>query len=449
MRLLCLGLIFTSLAVHALPQDVSSPVVYGTDDRIEVYQASAALQEVARSSAVKFSKSLLGAGNLLPNETLATGEGICLSERFAQQPHTGLCSGFLVGPDLLVTAGHCANDQTDCDDSLWVFDHQLDPISLEAPLIASPRRTYQCKKIISHANDMASNADYALIQLDRVVEGRRPLPYRSEGKLADGTELAMIGNPSGLPTKVVEHGQLNDNSPSNFFTVAIDSFSGNSGGMVLDARTLTVEGLLVRGDEDYTYDPERNCRVVNVCPVEGCDPGQDEKGEDATRITEILELRERTNVLTAASRGDFDLVQGYLFDGGWADLYDNQKVSIAMKAADGGQGRILLLLQSRIDLAAKDLQGRTLLHHLGLAQHRWSESDREWLGQMVRGLALNVQDQSGNSALHLAVQSGNSVLTEVLLAAGAQSQLNNNDGKSPRELCQDREMKRRKICDRL
>jgi len=42
-----------------------------------------------------------------------------------------------------------------------------------------------------------------------------------------------------------------------------------------------VEGILVRGENDYIYDTKQGCYKSNVCPMNGC------RGEDVTKITSL------------------------------------------------------------------------------------------------------------------------------------------------------------------
>lgn len=313
-------------------------VDYGEDNQIEAYQASPALGRMARSTAVMvFSDSLrrsaLGGFDLAPI-SLKVMDNLCSGERFAEQPAPGFCSGFLVGPDLLVTAGHCVDGlATSCASSTWVFDFAMDPQTGKAGQGIAAKNIYNCKKIIRHAVDWDGDdpLDFALIQLDRVVTDRAPLKVREEGVVPDNASLTMMGYPSGLPLKVALHGKIRANTDPVIFTGAIDSFHGSSGSPVVNATTLEVEGILSSGEDDYVWDAHRGCNVVKVCGENEC------RGEDAVRITNILELRERSKVLAAAESGDLATLEEYLKAGGWPELYDNQRVSLLEKANRAGQ----------------------------------------------------------------------------------------------------------------
>ena len=96
--------------------------------------------------------------------------------------------------------------------------------------------------------------------------------------------MISIGQPSGLPTKIVDQGAVRKNFWSGFFTVNLDIFGGNSGSAVINVETGEVEGVIVRGEMDYVYDKIADCMRVKKCKERKC------RGEEATRITKIKYL---------------------------------------------------------------------------------------------------------------------------------------------------------------
>ena len=266
-------------------------VVYGEDNRIDsVLSENAILKEAALSTAAMmsnydldfFEDHVIISGNKLKDD------GVCESARFASQLAVATCSGFLVGEDLLVTAGHCIESKFDCDRAVWVFDYHDDGTNQDE--ITVPKSSvYRCSKIVSRALVRSTNDDYALIQLDRKVTDRPPLSFRREGKIDDNAQLVVIGHPSGLPTKMADGAFVRDNGEAAYFVTNTDTFGGNSGSAVLDAQTGMVEGILVRGENDYTYSSELKCRVPLVCTMLDC------RGEDVSRITRIKALMDLTN----------------------------------------------------------------------------------------------------------------------------------------------------------
>lgn len=268
-------------AVSAQAFASGEKVVYGEDGRKDVYESTNALHvKLAESTAAMIPAPSLRTSNetvQISGQTLAQ-RGMCAKERFSDQRTTAMCSGFLVAPNLLVTAGHCIRSQSDCNANKWVFGYKMDNAGTLATV--APKDVYSCKKVISTILEGGAGNDYAIIELDRAVEGRAPLKVRKTGKVAVGTEIVVIGHPSGLPTKITDGAKVRKLS-SQYFVANLDTYGGNSGSAVFDAKTGVVEGILVRGETDYVMDSQESCRVTNFCPENGC------RGEDVTFITNV------------------------------------------------------------------------------------------------------------------------------------------------------------------
>ncbi len=291
MKFLSLALVsLFSITVMAKGGNNLTPkVIYGQDDRLDVFESSDNLmKEVALSTAAQvMNRNLLesplkNGSFTIKSETLAES-GMCKSERFANQPTAGNCSGFLVAGDKLVTAGHCISSDAECGEHYWVFDF-ANKVSEQKSFTFSKDQVYRCTKVIERKKDSATQADYAVVKLERVVVGRKPLQYRTEGKPADDAVFTVIGHPTGLPTKITSAADMRNNSNPFFFVTNADTYGGNSGSAVVDSRTGIVEGILVRGDTDYTR-TEEGCLGSVYRPQTGG------RGEDVTRITIINDLK--------------------------------------------------------------------------------------------------------------------------------------------------------------
>lgn len=261
-------------------------VIYGEDGRKDVFESSNGLHvKLSKSTAAMIPNYKVEEHNAyevkLGGSTLEQ-RGMCASEKFSQQPTTANCSGFLVSKNLLVTAGHCIKNQSDCSGSSWVFDFKVDG-SFQSEVIVDKSSVYKCKKIVSQSLDSSSQMDYALIELDKDVTDREPVSFRTSGKAKVGDELVVIGHPTGLPTKITDGAKIRSTNDV-YFVANLDTYGGNSGSAVFNATTGVVEGILVRGAQDYVYDSAQGCRVSNVL---GSDAG---RGEDVTLITNIKEL---------------------------------------------------------------------------------------------------------------------------------------------------------------
>lgn len=263
-------------------------VVYGQDDRLDVFETTNNLHlELAESTAAMISSGSLkvdGANVRVTGSSLQS-RGICATAKFSKQVTAANCSGFLVGEDLLVTAGHCIRSQYDCSSWKWVFDFAVNDASeTGAEVVVPANSVYGCKEIVSQSLNSRNQDDFALIRLDRKVTDRAALRVRTEGRVADKTPIVVIGHPTGLPTKVSAGANVRNNRNDIYFVANLDTFGGNSGSAVFDAETGLVEGILVRGENDYVYDSAQGCRVPQQCDNDSC------RGEDVTRITNIKAL---------------------------------------------------------------------------------------------------------------------------------------------------------------
>lgn len=272
-----------SLSLSTFASGTSFDVIYGEDNRKDVFESTdAQLVELSKSTAAMIAMDKLkslSTGDVEVQGGTLESRGICAKERFSQQISAANCSGFLVSPTVLVTAGHCIKSEYDCQSYKWVFDFRVDHADQGAVNVPAAS-VYSCKKIISQTLDQDSKDDFAVIELDRAVTDRHPLVFRKKGKISKGAEIAVIGHPTGLPTKIADGAKVRG-LKGKFFQANLDTYGGNSGSAVFNTKTGEVEGILVRGENDYVYDSNLGCQVSNVCSSDGC------RGEDVTYITNI------------------------------------------------------------------------------------------------------------------------------------------------------------------
>ena len=276
------------------------PVQYGQDSRTEVFQlGDSKLKEMAASVAVFVQKSQVSvSGNTVTlngytlNEMsqmgwLVSGANVpmCTNELFSSQPAPGFCTGFLVGEDTLVTAGHCL-EKVSCADTDIVFGFQLTADQSLATLTRDD--LFECAKVIAKVTPTPENQslDYAVLKLDRPT-GRPGLLYATDDQLQARDNVAVLGYPSGLPQKVASNAFVMSNDTNNpFFVANLDTFGSNSGSPVINTETYQVEGILVRGTTDYVLSNDGSCVQVNRCPEGGsvsC------AGENATKMARVVD----------------------------------------------------------------------------------------------------------------------------------------------------------------
>lgn len=249
---------------------------------MDIYQSSdTLLKELSRSTAAQIQREEFSedANGLTLHGRTMEEAGMCKTERFSNQKSVANCSGFLVAPDVLVTAGHCITSETSCNQYYWVFDYANTEQEIEQ-FTFNNDQVFYCTQIIERKKDSYSQNDFAVVKLNRPVPNRIPLKIRTEGKIADNAKVAVIGHPTGLPTKITSNAVLRNNSNTIFFRMNSDTYGGNSGSAVVDMTTGIVEGILVRGDTDYAKG-DNSCYSSVIRDENGG------RGEDATRITNL------------------------------------------------------------------------------------------------------------------------------------------------------------------
>ncbi len=232
-------------------------VIYGDDDRVDVYaETDPALRNLADSTAVVVSASALtdngnGTYSLAASPWTSQGGTLCPDEPFRGQLEAGFCSSFLVGTDIIVTAGHCVDGGDISSGVAFVFGfYQIDEAT-NANVTAIPAdNVYFGDAIIDQS--LGGGLDHSVVRLDREVVSRNPLPIRRAGTPQLGEPLVVIGNPSGLTTKIAGGAEVKGVPTSTYLQSNLDTYGGNSGSAVFNANTLEVEGILVRGAPDFT-----------------------------------------------------------------------------------------------------------------------------------------------------------------------------------------------------
>lgn len=253
----------------------SIKVIYGSDDRYEYYEVSAMLKKISHSTAAQISSVLIDTngpsvflyGMPLSETPIIEGDlALCRNERFSEQMSIARCSGFLISPDTLVTAGHCVMNQSDCNENYWVFNFK-NTFHKQVETTVAREDVYRCKSIVKQGlnQSLFGDIDFAVIKLDRPnPAGGLKISTRS---LNLNDNITMLGHPTGIPLKITTNGKIKRIGPNGYVS-DLDAFGGNSGSAVIDSKTGEVVGILTAGQEDYFPDLVNYCARPNRVKVE-------------------------------------------------------------------------------------------------------------------------------------------------------------------------------------
>ncbi len=257
----------------------SANVIYGADGRLDLYQVTDDRLKAMADSTVALIKNtqitVSGSVASLNGKNFGTDMNLCNDEKFREQDTAAFCSGTLVGPDLVLTAGHCIEDITDCQSTSLVFGFAVKAAGI-LPQAVNASEVYKCKDIVK-TQRVNNGADFAVIRLDRRVANHAPRGLRASGEVPTDASLVVIGHPVGLPTKITAGGTVRSATNPDFFVANLDTYGGNSGSGVFNLSTGLIEGILVRGEQDFVT--RGNCVVSKVCAEGAC------RGEDVTKIS--------------------------------------------------------------------------------------------------------------------------------------------------------------------
>ena len=105
--------------------------IYGVDDRKDLFQVTNAKTRRAAEAVValveKADLSADGHGGWnLKTTSYQQDYKLCTNEAFSSQPLACFCSGFLVRPDVVATAGHCVKNRADLAHMRFVFGFRME-----------------------------------------------------------------------------------------------------------------------------------------------------------------------------------------------------------------------------------------------------------------------------------------------------------------------------------
>src|SRR5690606_1303106 len=112
----------------------------------------------------------------------------------------------------------------------------------KADVAVPSENIYNCKELLeakleTDKLNRRKRRDFSLVRLDRIVKDRKILNYRDSGKVEKDADIYVIGHPVGLPTKFADGAKVFQNDQDGYFVTNLDTFGGNSGSAVFNAKT--------------------------------------------------------------------------------------------------------------------------------------------------------------------------------------------------------------------
>ncbi len=255
--------------------------VIGTDDRRDEFSEDVTddMRVLARSTAMIIERGALfedGRDVLVTTQPLRDSYFMCPGEPFRDQDVAGMCTAWLVAPDVVVTNGHCVVSQSDCEQKSFIFDYAINVEGQDMTVV--PNETvFHCETMLAWDNTNNCDIDYAVLKLDREVTNRPALKVRGPGEPIASENLLIIGHPFGLPRKYALEGNV-INEWDNTFTTTHDIFGGNSGSAMFDVESGVVQGLVSCGGSNLNWEWIDEGWELETKTGQPCDASCDEEG---------------------------------------------------------------------------------------------------------------------------------------------------------------------------
>ncbi len=193
-----------------------------------------------------------------------------------------ICAGFLVAEDVMVGAGPMITPENMADLRIVLGYEMTDEDQVNDTF--SPDQIFRVVKIIRNPNDPRG---WALMKLDRPVEGREPLDM-FHGEIKKDQSLHAVGHPLGLPLKYISGAYVLETSAEEGFSANLGIYGSGCGSAVFDLESHRVVGVV----NDVSYP---GFRWIGHCWVAITNTGS--TGAEAVRCTGINTFKDKITYL--------------------------------------------------------------------------------------------------------------------------------------------------------
>lgn len=464
----------------AKPGEKVSRGVFGDGDRKEVKDAEG-YEDFVRATAVMVSKK-----NIYQDEFYSWSLREILKKKFGtnkfadnvkflDQPAIGSCTGFLIAPNILVTAGHCIKD---INQYVWVFDYTYESEFIDnKKLNFKVDNIYEVQQVLASKLDDYTKDDYAFLRLFKSSD-RAPYRFRTSGKVLNNSEVNTLGCPTGLPLKFSRNAKVIDNSPDNWFKSDIDAFPGNSGGPVFDKNGF-IEGILVRGavaengfDDIYTGDYKYNASC-DCIETENWESVKYTAGCQSQKITsfpsDVLTTAIYENIAYAIKNNLSDRLNSWsIYKWIFGNEFKTEQNSLERMAINfdnvAALEKILKIMGENMPddiarvlldegiindnlTALKRLLNNGILADAGYnssytALQRAVSLNKVYIAEQLITYGANTQVKKNKNLLHLAATTGNFKMVNLLLENGIDANERDNNRKQPEKIAKKSDYKK-------